>query len=60
MQKKVIFDGSGRKLATYIEKTDLQGHLQPGLWQQQIQISYNAEGEVATSTRYAQWAGRYR
>ncbi len=54
MQKKVIFDGAGRKLATYIEKTDLQGHLQPGLWQQQTQISYNAAGEVATTTRYAQ------
>ncbi|MCY4330885.1 MAG: hypothetical protein OXC48_12545, partial [Endozoicomonadaceae bacterium] len=57
MQKKVIFDGTGRKLATYIEKTDLQGHLQPGLWQQQIQISYNAKGKVATSTRYAQGQG---
>ncbi len=54
MQKKVIFDGTGRKIATYIEKTDLQGHLQPGLWQQQTQISYNAAGEVATTTRYAQ------
>ncbi len=57
MQKKVIFDGAGRKLATYIEKTDLQGHLQPGLWQQQTQISYNAAGEVATTTRYAQSQG---
>ena len=52
MQKKVIFDGAGRKLATYIEKTDLQGHLQPGVWQQQTQISYNAKGEVTASTRY--------
>ncbi len=52
MQEKVIFDGAGRKLATYIEKTDPQGHLQPGLWQQQTQISYNAEGKVATITRY--------
>ena len=52
MQKKVIFDGAGRKLATYIEKTDLQGHFQPGVWQQQTQISYNAKGEVTASTRY--------
>ena len=52
IQKKVIFDGAGRKLATYIEKTDLQGHLQPGLWQQQTQISYNAQGKVSVSTRY--------
>ncbi len=54
IQKKLIFDGLGRKLATYIEKMDLQGHLQPGLWQQQTQISYNSEGEVAISTRYAE------
>ncbi len=52
MQKKIIFDGSGRTLATYIEKTDLQGHLHPGLWQQQTQIRYNAEGEVAENTCY--------
>ncbi len=52
MQEKVIFDGAGRKLATYIEKTDLQGHLQPGLWQQQTQISYNTEGKVAIITHY--------
>ena len=57
MQKKVVFDGAGRKLATYLEKTDLQGHLQPGLWQQQTQISYNAKGEVATSTHYTQSQG---
>ncbi len=57
MQKKVIFDGTGRKLAKYIEKTDLQGHLQPGLWQQQTTISYNAAGEVAATTHYAQSQG---
>ena len=57
MQKKIIFDGAGRKLATYLEKTDLQGHLQPGLWQQQTQISYNAQGKVATSTSYKQSEG---
>ncbi|MCY4330543.1 MAG: hypothetical protein OXC48_10775, partial [Endozoicomonadaceae bacterium] len=57
MQKKVIFDGLGRKLATYVEKTDLQGHPEPGVWQQQTQISYNAEGKIATSTRYAQGHG---
>ncbi|MCY4176973.1 MAG: hypothetical protein OXD32_00550, partial [Endozoicomonadaceae bacterium] len=57
MQKKVVFDGTGRKLATYLEKTDLSGHLQPGLWQQQTKISYNAEGEVATSTLYTQTQG---
>ncbi len=57
MQKKVIFDGTGRKLATYIEKTDLQGHLQPGLWQQQTKISYNTEGEAVTTTLYAQSQG---
>ncbi|MCY4176995.1 MAG: hypothetical protein OXD32_00660, partial [Endozoicomonadaceae bacterium] len=51
------FDGAGRKLATYLEKTDLQGNLQPGLWQQQTQISYNTEGKVATSTSYKQSKG---
>ncbi len=54
MQKKVMFDGLGRKLATYSEKTDLQGHPEPGIWQQQTRISYNDEGKVATSTRYGQ------
>ncbi len=54
MQEKVIFDGSGRKLATYTEKKDLQGHPEPGVWQQQTKITYNAEGEMATSTLYAQ------
>ncbi len=57
MQKKIVFDGAGRKLATYLEKTDLQGNLQPGLWQQQTQISYNTEGKVATSTSYKQSKG---
>ncbi len=52
MQKKTVFDGSGRVLATYIEKTDLQGYLQPGLWQQQTQTRYNAAGEVAETTVY--------
>ncbi len=52
MQKKTVFDGSGRVLTTYIEKTDLQGHLQPGLWQQQTQTRYNAAGEVAETTIY--------
>ncbi len=53
IQEKVIFDGSGRKLATYTEKTDLQGDPEPGVWQQKTQINYNTEGEVATSTIYA-------
>ncbi len=57
MQKKIIFDGAGRKLATYLEKTHLQGNLQPGLWQQQTQINYNTEGKVATSTIYKQSVG---
>ncbi len=52
IQKKVIFDGLGRILNTYVEKTDHQGHLQHGLWQQQTQIRYNAEGKVAENTRY--------
>ncbi|MCY4178194.1 MAG: hypothetical protein OXD32_06830, partial [Endozoicomonadaceae bacterium] len=52
MQKEIVFDGLGRKLATYIEKTDLQGHLHPGLWQQQTQINYNTEGKVTEVTRY--------
>ncbi|MCY4329960.1 MAG: hypothetical protein OXC48_07790, partial [Endozoicomonadaceae bacterium] len=52
MHKKIVFDGLGRILGTYIEKTDLQGHFQSGLWQQQTQTRYNAAGKVAEKTRY--------